>query len=173
MKKAQAAAQREVLKKVGILGDLSEEELERIRAITHRVDVPAGTELMHEGDVGDSMCLFAAGEVTVTKNLTLKEGRKGFSQAEKSIVRLNAGTVSFFGDMAMFEKDVRSATITAATDCVLYEVKREDFERLAAENPALGYRLIRKIAVVLCQRVRQGNQDVLKLTTALSIALSR
>jgi CRP/FNR family cyclic AMP-dependent transcriptional regulator len=75
--------------------------------------------------------------------------------------------------MAMFENDVRSATLTASTDCVLYEIKRDDFERLTQQNCALGYKLVRKIAEVLCNRVRQGNQDILKLTTALSIALSK
>jgi CRP-like cAMP-binding protein len=89
------------------------------------------------------------------------------------MVRLNARFVSFFGDMAMFENEVRSATITAATDCLLYEVGRADFERLALEDPPLGYQLVRRIATVLCGRVRQGNQDILKLTTALSIALSK
>ena len=81
--------------------------------------------------------------------------------------------VSFFGDMAMFENEVRSATLTASADCLLFEIKREDFERLTGRDCALGYKLVRKIAEVLCQRVRQGNQDILKLTTALSIALSK
>ena len=55
-----------------------------------------------------------------------------------------------------------------------YKAKRHaDVERLAGRDCALGYKLVRKIAEVLCQRVRQGNQDILKLTTALSIALSK
>lgn len=163
----------EVLKRVGILSDLSGDEIESIHKIAKKVEVPVGEIIMREGDVGDSMYLFAEGEVSVTKNLTLKTGKKGFSQAEKSMVRLNAQFVSFFGDMAMFENDVRSATITAAKDCLLYEIKRDAFEKIAEQNPALGYKIIRKIAAVLCHRVRQGNQDVLKLTTALSIALSK
>ncbi len=160
-------------KKIEILAEFTDAEVQAIRRIAKEVRVPAGEVLMREGEVGDSMYLFAEGQVLVTKNLTLKTGKRGFSQAEKSMVRLDARYVSFFGDMAMFEKDVRSATITASTDCLLYEIKREDFERVTEENCALGYKLIRKIATVLCHRVRQGNQDILKLTTALSIALSK
>jgi CRP-like cAMP-binding protein len=165
--------QKQSLKGVGVLADLSNEELGLVAAIARRVQVGAGSVIMREGEVGDSMYLFAEGEVAVTKNLTLKAGHGGFSKAEKSMVRLNAQYVSFFGDMAMFEQDVRSATITASTDCLLYEVHRDGFERLCADHPALGYKLIRRIAAVLCSRIRQGNQDILKLTTALSIALSR
>ncbi len=163
----------EQFKKIGILSDLDESEIEEVYKIAKRVEVPAGTVIMKEGDVGDSMFLFLEGEVEVSKNLTLKIGKKGFSQAEKSMVKLNAEYVSFFGDMAMFENDTRSATITASTDCLLYEIKRDDFEKLCQERPEIGYKIIRKIATVLCQRVRKGNQDVLKLTTALSIALSK
>ena len=158
---------------IGLLAGLNAEQVRAVGRIARSLRVPAGQVIMREGEVGDSMFLFAAGEVLVTKNLTLKTGTRGFSQAEKSMVRLNAQFVSFFGDMAMFENDVRSATITAATDCLLYQVGRADFERLAQEDPPLGYQLVRQIATVLCGRVRQGNQDILKLTTALSIALSK
>jgi CRP-like cAMP-binding protein len=75
--------------------------------------------------------------------------------------------------MALFENDLRSATITASEDCLLFEVKRNDFESLCKQHPLLGYKLVKKIAAVLCERVRKGNQDILKLSTALSIALSR
>ena len=173
MARGKHTAGLEALRKIGLLAELSGEELEAIRGIAREVRFSSGEVIMREGEVGDSMYLFAEGEAMVTKNLTLKTGKQGFSQAEKSMVRLNARYVSFFGDMAMFENDVRSATITASGDCRLYEIRREDFERLAAERPGLAYRLVREIAAVLCKRVRQGNQDILKLTTALSIALSK
>ena len=160
-------------KKIELLAEFTDPEVESIRRIAREVRIPAGEVIMREGEVGDSMYLFAEGQVLVTKNLTMRTGKRGFSQAEKSMVRLDAHYVSFFGDMAMFEKDVRSATITASTDCLLFEIKRQDFERVTQETCALGYQLIRKIATVLCHRVRQGNQDILKLTTALSIALSK
>jgi len=160
-------------RRISLLADLPEGDLEALKDIAREVRVPAGEVIMREGEVGDSMYLFAEGEVLVSKNLTLKTGKRGFSQAEKSMTRLNAQFVSFFGDMAMFENDVRSATVTAAVECLMYELRREDFEGLTAARPQLGHELVRRIAVVLCKRVRQGNQDILKLTTALSIALSK
>jgi len=173
MAKRRAKSAAGGMKKIRMLSDFSEGEVGALRRVAREVKVPAGEVVMREGEVGDSMYLFAEGQVMVTKNLTLKTGKRGFSQAEKSMVRLDARYVSFFGDMAMFENDVRSATLTASSDCLLYEIRRDDFERLAAENSLLGYKLVRRIAEVLCHRVRQGNQDILKLTTALSIALSK
>lgn len=162
-----------VLKKVAILSDLSEEELELIWNISSRVNVQAGEIIMTEGEFGDSMFFFAQGEVDVSKNLTMKIGKKGFGTAEKSMVKLKAEHVSFFGDMAMFQREPRSATITAFTDCILYEIKREDFISLCDRYPKMGLKVLRSMSVTLCERIRKGNEDVLKLTTALSIALSR
>jgi CRP/FNR family cyclic AMP-dependent transcriptional regulator len=171
-RKAAGDRGRQFLTSVVLLADLTPEELDLLWSIVRRVTAPRGTVIMREGDVGDTMCFFAEGEVEVTQKLTLRAGR-GFSQGEKSMVRLRADSVSFFGDMALFEREPRSATITAAQDCVLYEIGRDDFEQLSAAHPALGYKIMRRIAPVLCQRIRRSNQDVLKLTTALSIALSK
>jgi CRP-like cAMP-binding protein len=156
-----------------LLKMLSDEEIGVLWTICRPLEIPAGKIIMREGEVGDSMFLFADGVVDVTKNMTLKTGRKDFSNVEKSFVKLDAQHVSFFGDMAMFENETRSATITASADCLIFEIKRGDFESLCDKNPVLGYKIIKKIAATLCERVRKGNQDILKLSTALSIALSR
>jgi CRP/FNR family cyclic AMP-dependent transcriptional regulator len=164
---------KEFLKEVGILAPLTEVEYGLVWNIAKPVEIPAGRVVVKEGDIGDTMYLFADGHVVVSNNLTLKLGKKGFSKAEKSMVKLDSSQVSFFGEMAMFEDEPRSATITALTNCYLYEIKRKDFETLCSTNPLLGYKILREIAVVLCKRIRKGNKDILKLSTALSIALSK
>lgn len=164
---------KKALSSNAFLSMLSEKEFEDLWDICRPCEAKAGHVIMKEGDVGDSMYFFVEGLVDVTKSLTLKTGRRDFSSVEKSMVKLDARNVFFFGDMALFENETRSATITAATDCLLFEIKRDDFERLCERSPVLGYKLIKKMAGILCERVRKGNQDILKLTTALSVALSR
>ena len=151
------------LQRVDILADLTRGELSRVHPIVRRIEVDAGTVIMREGEPGDEMYLFAEGEVTVSKNLTMKIGKRaGCGPAQKSMVTLKAEHVSFFGDMAIIENDTRSATITAASDCVLYAVTRDDFEDLCMEHPEVGVKVLRRVAKVLSKRVRDGNQDVLK-----------
>lgn len=162
-----------LLAKVGILAGLGEKELEKVLAISKRVEFKAGETIMHEGEQGESLYFFVEGEVDVTKNLTLKLGDRDFATAEKSMTKLSAERVSVFGEMAVFGPEPRSATITASSDCVLYSVNREDFSTLCDEECRIGLSIVRRIAAVLCTRVRKGNEDVLKLSTALSIALSR
>jgi CRP-like cAMP-binding protein len=165
--------EKEFLKKVNILSDLTPEELDLVWSIVKKVEVKADTVILKEGELGDSMYFFARGVADVTKSLTLKLSHASFGNVEKSMNKLDSTYVSFFGDMALFEDEPRSASITAATDCLLYEIKREDFIRLCDQYPQLGVKILRKIATGLCQRIRRNNQDVLKLSTALSIALSK
>ncbi len=162
-----------VLKKIAILSDLTEDELKIVWDIALEVEIQKGNILMSEGDFGDSMYFFVEGEVNVSKNLTLKVGKKAFSHTDKSMVKLRAEHVSFFGDMAMFQSEPRSATITANTKCILYEVKRDNFTEICNSHPIMGVKILRRISETLCGRVRKGNDDVLKLTAALSLALSR
>lgn len=168
-----AAKSAAALRKVGILQDLSDEELERVLAIAEPLEVKSGTVIMREDEPGDEVFLFMEGRVDVSKNLTLKIGRAGFGRAEKSMTKLTAGQASVFGEMALFGTEPRSATVTASSDCLLYRIRREDFSALCESNPALGLKVVRRIAAVLGERVRKGNEDILKLSTALSIALSK
>lgn len=163
----------DALKKVAILSDLTEKELEHILAISKIIEVPSGDIIMTEGEVGSTMYFFVGGEVKVSKNLTLKIGKKGFGKAEKSMVKLKAEHVSFFGDMAMFQDEPRSATITASIDCTLYEITRASFTEFCNNFPEQGVKVLQRIASTMSGRVRKGNEDILKLTTALSLALSK
>lgn len=163
----------EGLKKVAILSDLTDKELEHILSISRKIEIPANDIIMTEGEVGSTMHFFVKGEVKVSKNLTLKIGKKGFGTAEKSMVKLKAEHVSFFGDMAMFQDEPRSATITASMDCTLYEITRDSFTEFCHEFPEQGVKVLQRIASTMAGRVRKGNEDVLKLTTALSLALSK
>ncbi len=162
-----------LLHKVGILADLSEDDLKKVLAISQRVVFKSGETIMREGEEGESMYFFVEGEVDVTKNLTLKLGDRDFATAEKSMNKLSASIVSLFGEMSVFGPEPRSATITASSDCVLYSVRRAEFTKLCDDDPKIGLLIVRHITAMLCSRVRKGNEDVLKLSTALSLALSR
>ena len=162
-----------LLRKVGILEDLTDDDLRKVLSISQRVVFKSGETIMREGEEGESMYFFVEGEVDVTKNLTLKLGDRDFATAEKSMNKLSASFVSVFGEMSVFGPEPRSATITASSDCVLYSVKRAEFTKLCDDDPKLGLSIVRHITAMLCSRVRKGNGDVLKLSTALSLALSR
>jgi CRP/FNR family cyclic AMP-dependent transcriptional regulator len=161
------------LKDVAILRDLEEAELRTFSGILRQLQAPRGTSILKEGETGDTMYILEEGAVEISKALTWMAGTEESSSRDKILSKLSASNHAVFGEVALFEQNTRTATVVALTDCRLLEVTKSDFLRLAEENPRIGYKVTRNIAELLCSRLRKANEDTMKLTTALSLALSR
>ena len=167
------AKEAEALKRIGASVGLSEAQSQELARIGSYVRYKAGDVIMREGEASDTMYLFLEGTVDVSKELTLKIAGKGFGHAEKSMTRLAAGSAPVFGEMSIFGDEARSATVSAVNNCLLFSLTRAAYDGLCERKPDMALALTRSIAAMLSSRVRKGNEDLLKLTTALSIALSR
>ena len=87
-------------------------ELERLARSMKPVAVKAGETLMREGEPGDQAFLVADGELEVLIG-------------DKPIAPLGRGDL--VGEIALLRTGVRTATVVAKTDSLLYEVERETF----------------------------------------------
>ncbi len=156
-------------RKIFLFQDLSEEEIKM--ALSHALprEYPAGAVIIKEGEPGDGMFIMCQGEVEITKQLTLVLDED--TPRERVMIRLKAEDGVSFGEMALLENEVRSATVTASSSCRLLELKRGDFLNLVHRDPAVGVKLLLRLAQLLSRHLRKTNQDVVKLTTALAISL--
>jgi len=161
-----------LLKAIPILQDLGEEELRQVLKIARPVQFPRGKVILKEGETGEAMYIIAEGAVEVSKTLVMTGGREDLQDREKILTKLSAEDHAIFGEVALFEKSKRTATVLALTECRMLEISKSDFLRLAEENPRIGYKITRNIVQLLCSRLRKTDEDTIKLTTALSIALS-
>ncbi len=159
----------EVLRKIPIFEGLTDAQLDAVSAVLVRRHVRADEVIFGEGEHSSALYVLTSGSVGTSKRLGLAAQAPSQADRQKVLVHLHAP--QFFGEMGLLSELDRSATITTEGECELLELHRADFERLAQDDPGLGYRLTRNIAVVLAERLRRTDLDVLKLTTALSIAL--
>ncbi|MDP1990176.1 MAG: cyclic nucleotide-binding domain-containing protein [Syntrophales bacterium] len=162
-----------ILKSLPILRDLNEGELARFMTITRRVQFARGKIIIKEGEPGDTMYIVAEGAVEISKNLVMRIGREEFQDRDKILTKLSAEDHAVFGEVALFERGKRTATVVAQTDCTLLEITRDDFHRLGEEYPRIGYEITRNITQLLCSRLRKADVDTIKLTTALSLVFSK
>lgn len=131
----------------------------------------ANDTIITDGEKGDNFFILMQGTVTVIKRITLV-GDDSPMGGNKAMIRLTDADAPFFGEMAMFDKnETRSATVVAVTDCALLEVDAKQMVELAASNADFGVAFYRNVSHVLAVRLRKANSDIMKLTTALSIAL--
>jgi CRP/FNR family cyclic AMP-dependent transcriptional regulator len=156
-------------KKIFIFQDLEVDELQQVLHLTKRCFFAANSVIIKEGESGDSMYIMYEGEVNITKRLTLVLDQD--LPKEKRMIRLRAEDGASFGEMALLENDTRTATVTALTDCRLLELNRDDFLGFIRENSATGCKIMLRLAQLLSRFLRKTDSDVVKLTTALAIAL--
>ena len=164
----------EILGKVALFEGLDEEQRRRVASVLRERRFEAGEVLMREGDAGNTLCVLCEGTVEITRTLTLRGAGGDFVGGEKSFNVLSADVLPVLGEIAVVDQNAtRSATVRAREPGVLLEMQKKDFDRLIAEDPGLGCIILRHISENVCSLLRKSNTDVLKLTTALSIALGR
>ena len=158
---------------VALFHGLTADQLLAIAAIAEPRYFKPGDILIHEGDSGDAMYVLVKGRVRVSRTLTLSLSRTTVGEAEKSFAEFDDSEHPSFGEMALLENTHRGATVTLLTTGEVLEIRHDDFVQLCEEDLALAYTVTRNIAIELNTRLQRTNQDVLKLSSALSLALSR
>jgi len=161
-----------VIRKTFIFKNLDDQEVEEVLKISRERRFAKGEIITREGEQGDSMFILFDGNVEVSKTLTMKLEQGDFTEREKILTRVKAEDNLVFGEIAMIDRENRSASVVTTTECILLEIKREDFLGLLDRRPEMGVKVLTRLAELLATRLRQSSQDVIRLTTALSVALS-
>jgi CRP/FNR family transcriptional regulator, cyclic AMP receptor protein len=105
--------------------------------------------VFREGDVGAEMYIIQSGKIMITKQLKTGE--------EKTLAVLGPG--DSFGEMAIIDKDVRSANAIAMEPSRLIALDEELFEQHIQTNP----KIVKKILKILSSRLRDANQQIADL----------
>ncbi|KAA0571934.1 cyclic nucleotide-binding domain-containing protein [Azospirillum sp. Sh1] len=111
-------------------------------------DAPAGTVLMREGDIANSLYVLLDGTVRVVRNDPFG------GQVEVGFRR--AGDC--FGEMALIDGGARSASVIAATPVTVFELERELFLALISPSPDLLAKLLRELS----RMIREVSERVVR-----------
>ena len=154
---------------VALFTGLDDAQLNTVASVLRERRVAPGVAILTEGERSTSLFILATGAVGTSRRMGLAARGPVDPASEKVLVHLRAP--QFFGEMGLITDLDRSATVKTDTESEVLELTREDFARLTGADPQLGFLLMRNIAVVLAERLRRADLDMLKLTTALSLAL--
>jgi CRP-like cAMP-binding protein len=94
-----------------------------------------GESIVRQGEVGDCMYVIQKGKVKV---LTERDGKEIF------LMTLEEG--EFFGEMAIFEREVRSATVRALGEVRVLTVDQKTFLRRIHQDPSLAFRIVQTMS---------------------------
>jgi CRP/FNR family cyclic AMP-dependent transcriptional regulator len=126
-----AGAPVEALQRVPLFADLSGDELAQIALLFKERHFSAGETVVKEGSDGAAFFLIESGEATVSVAGAKRES-------------LRPG--DYFGEIALIDEGVRSATITATSDLVCYGLTFWEFRPLLIENGAISLKMLQSLA---------------------------
>ncbi|MBU1247097.1 MAG: cyclic nucleotide-binding domain-containing protein [Proteobacteria bacterium] len=150
--------------------------LEQVKAIFEPLHLPAGQDLIREGDPGDELYILVEGKVRITKSMLIQGMRLPIMESDdprKVLATLDGRQYPVFGEIALIDEDIRSATISVIEDADFIYTNRERFFDLLNREPQLGCQLFAILGKRLAATVRRNNSELIKLSTALALALSR
>lgn len=161
---------------ISLFQGLPDSMLEKVKAIFETRTVPGGSDLITEGDQGDEMFILIHGRVRITKSMLLKDMNLPLMEVgnpRKVLATLDQRDYPIFGEIALIDRDTRSATIQVLDDADFLVTDRNRFYELLEKEPALGARLLKQLAKRMAGTIRKNNSELIKVSTALALALSR
>lgn len=109
-----------------------------------------GQIIVRQGEAGDVMFEILNGRVEV---LQVKDGKEiRLAVLEKR---------DFFGEMAIFEREVRSATVRALGEVRVLTIDKKILLRRISEDPSLALRILEKMS----HRIRELDDELVRLRT--------
>ena len=126
------------LKGINIFEGLSVSELAAIASVTEEFECAKDQFVIKEGEAGETMFLIINGTVSVLKGVGAENSR------EIELARIGVG--DYFGEMALFEDAVRSASIKAAEDSRFLVLHKQEFTEIVREYPQIALHICKALS---------------------------
>ena len=142
---------KEFLRKVPLFADIDEKEINQIIPIITEKKLKRDQYLFFENDIGNELFLITSGIIKIFKS-DKKSGKI------KTLTYLKKG--DFFGEMAMLDEEIRSASAQVIEDANVYIISGKKFKDIMLKKPKTAL----KITKTLSARLRAADQQINDLT---------
>ncbi|MGQ0508799.1 MAG: Npt1/Npt2 family nucleotide transporter [Myxococcaceae bacterium] len=130
------------LRSVPLFKALSPEDLMKLAEIAESEEHLSGEYIFKKGDPGDVLCVVVRGKVEIR---------------DQNLLIATQGPNDFFGELALFDHEPRSADAVATEDTELLEIGGADLDALMERRPEIAREVIR----VLARRLRKTTQSMI------------
>jgi len=135
-----------------LVRDVDAAERPALRAALERREYDRGETVFRQGEEGDALYVIARGSASAW----LRD-----PSGERRLITFSQGT--FFGEMALLDRERRSATVIADDRLVCYVLIRETFGQLSATHPRIGLAILASLSRELSLRMRRTNRTLAEL----------
>lgn len=134
---------QDLLREIPVFRDVPPHHLRELARFAHSEAFAAGQTIIRKGEVGSTMHVIRSGRVQVLQE---RPGADALALA-------TLGPGEYFGELAIFDSETRSATVLAVEDTVTVAIGHIEIVRLVTRSPELALSLLKSLSA----RVRQAN----------------
>lgn len=135
-----------ILRKIPLFIDLDETIHKEIIEHIVLMYYPANYTIFKQDDQGDALYIVKSGTVEISK--------KGAEEGDLPIDVADIVDNGFFGEMALVSNTLRNATAKTTTECEIFILSKEDFQKLLDTNKTLA----EHISATVIARLKQNNK---------------
>ena len=136
-----------------LLSGLPKEDVSQLCSVMRKIEIRKDEIFIREGEESDSVFIIQEGKVEVIK-------KEASSNEWYPLAVLNKG--ESIGEVSLLDNNPRSASVRAADDTILLEIKIEDLNAMSSENDSISSRIKVNLAREMGKRLRNINETTVK-----------
>ena len=138
-----------IVNEIDLFKGIDPEVMEKIANISSEEEYTKDTVLFEKGEEAESLYILEQGAL----NLVIKNGG--------SLIYGLTESGQVFGWSSMVESGVYTASGVCATDLKAVKIEREKLERVFDRHPDVGFKVLKRLAGVISQRLSNAYRDLL------------
>ena len=124
-------------------------ELKEVEGVLQKRTFESGQAVFEQGNPGVGMYVVISGEVEISQ---IDEGDQ--------LVLTQVGDGGFFGETALLDDAVRTATAITVEETEVMFFSRSGLLTLAENRPHLGVKIVMQLSQVIAERLRRANRGL-------------
>jgi CRP/FNR family cyclic AMP-dependent transcriptional regulator len=138
---------QDLIREIPLFKNVPPHHLRELARFAHQQHFAAGETIIRMGEPGSTMYVISAGQVEVV-----------LEQPDQNIVLATLGPGEFFGELSIFDSEMRSATVVAVEPTEAWTLGRLDIVRILNRSPDMALSLLKSISARLrIMNVRLGD----------------
>jgi CRP/FNR family cyclic AMP-dependent transcriptional regulator len=134
------------LRRVPLLGSLSETQLDALAAGSVRRAFPKGRTIVAEGEPSQSLYILLSGRAKVQRS----------DSDGKEVILAVLGPGECFGEMSLIDDAPRSASVITLESCDFMAINKDSFKEILAENHDISLKIMKG----LVKRLREADKKI-------------
>ncbi len=134
---------------------LDDQTIEQLALISERRTFSAGQPIFAEDEADAALFIVVSGVVKIDKQVNAEQ--------QQTLQQLKEGEC--FGEISFIRGGQHSASAQAVHDAEVLLIRRTEFDKLAVRNPAVGYRIMARMAGQMATLLRDMDEKFVELVS--------